>query len=280
MIESFIQSWALFQNAYLAGLLMAALLGFTGVFLVARDQIFLGAAVAQASTLGVAIALWAAEVFAWADFIRSDWFIGFLAVTTSATAALATARGHIARESHEAITGWVFLISAAATPLVVAHSPHGLEEVHKLVASSIIGAQRSDVWILAGVLVVTVIGVVLFGDSLKLLLLDEDMARAVGMQTTRDSALAYLWIGVSVGLSIRISGLLYSFGMLVLPALVAKNLSRHFQPIFWMAPVLAVATALTSFVLANHFDLPPAQLAVLGLAILLIPAWLWRRTTG
>ncbi len=57
MIESFLASWDLFRDTYLVGWLLAVLLSLLGVFVVARDQVFLGAAVTQASTLGVALAL-------------------------------------------------------------------------------------------------------------------------------------------------------------------------------------------------------------------------------
>ena len=50
-------SWALFHNTHLVGRLIRLLLALIGVLVVARDQIFIGAAVSQASTLGIAIAL-------------------------------------------------------------------------------------------------------------------------------------------------------------------------------------------------------------------------------
>jgi ABC-type Mn2+/Zn2+ transport system permease subunit len=58
VIQEFLASWSLFGDAYLVGLASALVLGLLGVWVVARDQIFLGAAVSQASTLGVAVALW------------------------------------------------------------------------------------------------------------------------------------------------------------------------------------------------------------------------------
>ena len=58
MIEAFVDSWGLFADTYLAGWAVAVLLSLVGVWVVARDQIFLGAAVSQASTLGTAVAIW------------------------------------------------------------------------------------------------------------------------------------------------------------------------------------------------------------------------------
>jgi hypothetical protein len=65
------------------------------------------------------------------------------------------------------------------------------------------------------------------------------------------------WLGLAVGLSIRSAGMLYTFGCLVLPALVAKNICREVRPMFVVAPAVAVGTATVGFVLANHYDDPP-----------------------
>ena len=60
MIADFVASWSLFGTTYAVGLLAAIALAQVGLWVVARNQIFLGAAVAQASALGVAAALFAA----------------------------------------------------------------------------------------------------------------------------------------------------------------------------------------------------------------------------
>src|SRR5262249_576313 len=57
MIAAFIKSWQLFKFSYVEGGVCGLLLAIVGVVVVARDQIFIGAAVSEASTLGIAVAL-------------------------------------------------------------------------------------------------------------------------------------------------------------------------------------------------------------------------------
>jgi ABC-type Mn2+/Zn2+ transport system permease subunit len=280
VIADFAGSWALFHNTYLVGWLISLLLALIGVLVVARDQIFIGAAVSQASTLGIAMAL---GIGAWASletapWLRSDAFLSAMAVACSVIAALLTARsGDIGQESHEAITGWVFLVSASVSVLIVAHSPHGLDEIHRLLSSSIIGATRSDVWIFASLLVCTSLGIGLYHRSIMLFIMDPAMAAAVGVRVAWVSVLLSAWLGLAVGLSIRVAGMLYTFGCLVLPALVAKNLCRRVKPMFVVAPLVAVGTATLGFVLANHYDDPPAQMTVALLCLCVAVAWAIRR---
>jgi ABC-type Mn2+/Zn2+ transport system permease subunit len=271
MIQGFLDSWPLFHNAYVAGWLLAAGLGVVGVLVVARDQIFIGAAVSQASTLGLAVAMRLGDVFAASPWLRSDAFLSGIAVAFSAGAALLTARGGgVGRLSHEALTGWVFLFSASVAILVVAHSPHGLEEVHRLVSSSIIGASATDVWVLATVALATGVTFALAHRRLLLLTLDPAMAAAVGVRVRVWSVLIALWIGLLTGLAIRCAGVLYGFGCLVLPALVARNVCREVRPMLVVAPLVAVSAAFAGFVVADARDLPPAQMTVAILCALVL----------
>jgi ABC-type Mn2+/Zn2+ transport system permease subunit len=280
VIAEFLASWPLFRDAYIAGWLIAVLLALIGVLVVARDQIFIGAAVSQASTLGAALALRAADLWAGgsASWLAGDAFLSFLAVLSSVVAALVTARGATAgRESHEARTGWVFLLSASVAILLVAHSPHGLQEVQRLLSSSIIGSTALDLWLLGGLLAVAVPALVVAHRRLLLLAMDAEMAAAVGLRVERWSAAIALALGLAVGLSMHCAGLLYTFGCLVLPPLIARNVVREVRPMFIVAPLVALATATVGFVLANYYDYPPAQMTVALLCALLAASRLrWR----
>jgi ABC-type Mn2+/Zn2+ transport system permease subunit len=280
VIEEFLTSWPLFQNTYLVGWSIALLLSLVGVLAVARDQIFIGAAMSQASTLGIALAMWFGTWIAPATlpWLHSDEFLSAMAVAFSLGAALMTAGwAETDRESHEAITGWVFLGSASLSILIVSHSPHGLEEIHRLLASSIIGATRTDVWGFSALAALTALFLTATHRRTLLFLMDPAMAAAVGMKTGRWAAIISTLLGLAVGLSIRSSGTLYTFGCLVLPALVAKNICREVGPMFVVAPLVAVLTGAIAFVLANHYDYPPAQMTVVLLSLALAIAWLYRR---
>jgi ABC-type Mn2+/Zn2+ transport system permease subunit len=290
-IQSFFASWRLFHNSYLVGWLVGVLLALVGVMVVARDQVFLGAAVSAASTLGIAIALAASSVFPLhsegstlahsPSWLCCDSFQVIMAVAFSVLAALATSRADRAkRESHEAITGWVFLLSTSLSVLVVAHSPHGLEEIHRIHSSSIIGATATDVGVFSVLVAATLVFLLAAGRRLLLLVMDPSMAAAAGMKVGRWAAAESLWLGLVVGLSIRTSGMLFTFGGLVLPPLVAKNLCREVRPMFFVAPVVALATNTLGFVLANRYDFPPAQMNVAVLCFSLLAAWGLRRVRG
>jgi len=279
MIQNFLSSWALFNQSYLTGWLIILLLSLIGVLVVARDQIFIGAAISQASTLGVALTMGASVFFPEEQFpwIHSTIFLSAMAVIFSVIGASITGHGGASgRESHEAITGWVFLISSSLSILLVSHSPHGLEEVHRLLSSSIIGATTFDVWVFGILTALTASFLMAFYRKILLFSLDTSMALAIGMRIKTWNVITSAWLGLAVGLSIRASGMLYTFGCLVLPALVAKNLCREVRHMFLMTPIVAFVIGVTGFVVANGYDYPPGQMTVFLLCLLLVVVWIFR----
>jgi ABC-type Mn2+/Zn2+ transport system permease subunit len=200
-----------------------------------------------------------------------------MAVVFSVIAALITVPGgEDNQETPEAITGWVFLFAASGSILIVSHSPLGLEEIYRLLSSSIIGAASLDVWIFAAFLFLTVIFLGVSHQRLLLFSLDPAMAAAVGLNLKLWGCIIAVWLGLAVGLAIRTSGMLYTFGCLVLPALAAKSLCREVRTMFVVAPLIYLLAGVLGFMLANHYDFPPAQMTVALLCLWLCLAWLWR----
>lgn len=280
MIAEFLSSWSLFHNAYLSGWLISVLLSLIGVLVVARDQIFLGAAVSQASALGIAVGM---VLGSWMTLNEQSWwrshvFYGLMGGLFSITAAFLTSRSRHTpgQDSHEAIIGWIFLLSLSASVLLLSHSPHGLEEVHSLLTSTIIGAKNSDVWIFSSLTAATVLALLRFHRQALLVVIDPDMARAVGLRVDWWNTTFSIWLGIIVGFSIHVSGVVYAFACLVLPALIAKNLSREIRGMFFLAPLTALSTGVFAFVFANYYDYPPGQTATVFLCLLLLMIWICR----
>jgi ABC-type Mn2+/Zn2+ transport system permease subunit len=277
MIQDFLHTWPLFAHTYLTGWLLAVLLSLLGVYVVARDQIFVGAAIAQASTLGIALSMVAASCLSAFHLHALEFGATTWAVVFACLAAYVMSLAFGRRESHEAVAAWIFLAGGSLSVLVVAHSPHGLDEIQRLVSSSLIGATAHDTVLFALLTSLTILMLLRHHRTITLLAVDPPMAAATGLPLRRWTTGLALWLGLAVGCSIRSAGLLYTFGSLVLPALTAKALAREIRPLFLLAPLLALVTAGAGFMLAHHFDFPPAQ-ATVGLQVaLLAVCWLIRR---
>ena len=276
MIQEFVTSWSLFHDSYLAGWLIALTLPLLGVLVVARDQIFVGAAASQASLLGIAFALrlLAALGLTSVGVVSTHALVDVAAGGFAVLAVLLTSAGGGRRtDSHESITGFVFLASASSAVLLMAHSPHGMEEINRLVASTIIGATPRDVALFLLLAGASIACVARYRSELLLLVMDAEMAEAVGLRVKLWNAAIAVWLGIAVGLSNRVAGAIFTFGCLVLPALAARSLCREVRAMFVVAPVLGLSSAVVAFVFAHGLDYPPGQTTAFVQCAILAGAW-------
>ena len=276
-LEGFASSWFLFAESYLVGVFSAVLLAILGVWVVGRRQVFLGAAIAQASGCGVAVAL-ALQLMLGFDSEGMQALVPVLAATSGGLVGLLAAGRSRAARLDEGFVAWVFLVGASASVLFVAHHPEGLEIIHRLLFSTILGSTWSDVIILGGLMFLVAVLGLRFYEPIALLTLDPDASALAGMPVKRWSFVISVGLGVSVGLVMQATGFLYTFGFLVLPVLAAREFCSEIRQILWVAPALALSVVLPSFGFAYAIDLPPSQVAVAALAALVVIGWTYRGT--
>ena len=271
---SFWEAWPLFADAWMSSWLAATLLGLLGVAVVAREQVFLGAAMAQAATAATALGLF---LGASAISLAALHLSGPVAVIAATAVALVTGLGRGHRESLVAL---VFLACTAASLLLVAKLPHGLQEVQRLVASSVIGARRSDTIFLGVLLGVLSLTAMMQHRGLVTWLIDPAFAAAVGIPVRRWAILLALALGLAVGWSLQVAGMLFVLGCLVLPALTARAIVREVRTALVLAPLVAGIGAVLGSLTAHAYDLPPAQTTVALLAAATASAMTLRQLRG
>lgn len=245
---------------------MGGLLSLLGVLVVARNEVFLAAAVAQASVLGVAVAL----AFGWEN-------PAIYAVIFSILAALATSRNSRGNGgSRDETTAWTFLITSSLAVLLLSRSPVGMKNVQSILTSSLLGASRMEAVVFAA-LFCGLAGLIVWNvRRFTLMVMDPVMAAAVGLSVPAWSLVLSALLGLVSGLAIRSTGLLFTFGCLVLPALIARNLCRNVGPMFVTAPAVGLLAVLAGLMGAHAWDFPPGQLVVALLGATLVLAWMWR----
>lgn len=261
MIADLAATWHLFAEAWLAAWLIAPLLALLGIAVVARGQVLLGAAMGQTATAGVALALLAA------DWTGAAWLAeaaGPVAIAAAVATALA---GDLAARQRDGLAGWLFLAGASGAVLFAARSPHGMEEVARLTASTLVGATARDVAV-AAIMLLAVVGVLAAaGRQLAALLIDPAFAAAAGVPIRRWRIVLAVAQGIAIGWSLHVAGALYAFGTLVLPALALRPLVREVGTLAIAAPLAALAAAIAGSLAADLGDLPPAPTTVAILAV-------------
>lgn len=279
-MDAFFQTWDLFWQTYTTGWLVAMLLALCGIVVVLRDQIFLGASVAQASTVGVAVALWIA---AGLSLVREDpaffWILeagaAIFAAGASILAPLLAGRMGL-RLTLESVNGWVFLVSSALSILIVSRAPFGLTEVEQILSAGLLGSQNREILLFGALLALTIFLLLMFRHKIFLSILDPDFARSLRIRAFRIELLSLLWVGLVIGLSLRIAGLVFTFGYLVLPAMAAREISRSPVQLLLISPALALLSSVAGFYFASYLDLPMTHVAVFFIGLCALFSFLWR----
>jgi ABC-type Mn2+/Zn2+ transport system permease subunit len=267
----------LLRDALLGSLLVALVCPLVGVYFVLRRTIFLGVALPQISSAGIAFAFLVYRSFVGAHehggaserLLATVGSLGFTLAGLSILAALERRK-----EMVEARIGVAYAIASAATILFLAADPWGESHMVGLLKGDILATTGTSlVWMAA---IFGAIAVVLFAFRREFLLVsfDRDLATVFGWRVGLWDLLLYLMIGTTISLGVTVAGPLVTFGFLVIPTLTARLLTKRMLGFSILSGAIGFVGAFIGFYCAYRFDLPlgPAEVAVTAILFAAVAA--------
>ncbi|MDH7602317.1 MAG: metal ABC transporter permease [Armatimonadota bacterium] len=248
--------------ALTGGLIVGCLCAFLGVHVVLRRIVFVGAALAQVSSAGVALALCTGANPASLS----------LALTLGGVAAFSV-RSSSRRVTQESIIGVAYASASALAVLFVAKSAHAEAHLLNVLSGNILTITPGQVWLMAILLAMTLLVYALFQKQFLFSAFDPETARASGIRASLWDLLFYIILGVAISFSIRVVGTLLVFAFLVVPAVTALLLSQRFAGIYALAVGSAAISTVSGLVLSYKLDLPTGPTIVAFSAVLLLAAY-------
>jgi ABC-type Mn2+/Zn2+ transport system permease subunit len=239
-----------------------------------RRIVFVGAALAQLSSAGLALALWLAGMGVGAFGLTGHPVALSLIVTLTGALVFAGGRGR-PRIPPDASIGVAYAVAAAAGIILIAKAATG--EAHDIfLQGNILGITNADTLILLGVSVPVLVLHVAFYKEFLFVSFDRETARTLGYNVAFWNVLLYLTLGLVISFAMQFAGVMLVFNFLVLPAVAGLLLARTMAGMFAWAVGTGLVAALIGFSVSVPFDLPtgPAIIAVSGLLVLV--AWLTR----
>lgn len=259
-----------FRDALTASLLMAAMLSLMGVFVVIRRIVFVGAALAQISAAGVALAM----------------LMGFH--HTEAPAMLATVAGVLALSIRprrvvlpaEGAIGIVFALASTLAILLIAKAPGGEADSLQLFYGNILAVTPHELRELAVLSPLLLLVHGLFRKEFLLSSLSPDTARAAGVAVGFWSLVLYLTFGVGISAGIRVAGSLLTFAYLVVPALAGLMVARRSWQVVAVAETVGIGGTIVGLVASVQWDLPSGPCVVAALVAGAGCSWAVARLRG
>jgi ABC-type Mn2+/Zn2+ transport system permease subunit len=254
-----------------AGLLIAGMCSYLGVFVVLRRTVFVGIALAQLAALGVALSF----------YIPLPASVLALAVTLGGALLLSANLGgrFVPRE---AVVGLVYAVATAAGILLVAKSAQGESHVLGLLFGNILTLTLGDVLRLAVVVVVVAVVHGLFAKEFLFASFDPETARAAGYRVGGWNMLFDVTLAVAIAAALNAAGALLVFSYLVQPALFGLLVASRLRWVMITAVAAGLGATLLGLALSILADLPtgPTVVAVSGVMVVFAFVLRWLRRVG
>ena len=267
----------LFKEALYGALVIALGCSVLGVYVVLRRIVFVGAALAQLSSAGIALGMFLYGLGIGGELTHHP---VAMALILSMAGAVFFGFGGGGRSGvpPDAVIGVTYAVAAAAGILLIAKARTG--EAHDIfLQGNILGITHVDTLVLLSVTAPVLIVHAVFYKEFLFVSFDRETARTLGYNVRFWNLLLYVTLGAVIAYAMQFGGVMLVFNFLVLPAVTGLMLARSMAGIFAIAVSAALLAAAAGFGTSVVFDLPsgPTIIAVSGVIALL--AWLGRRLT-
>ncbi len=263
----------LFREALYGTVVIALACSVLGVYVVLRRIVFVGAALAQLSSAGIALAL----------FLSGQGVLLAIADRPIALSLLMTLAGVLffgsgsgrGRIPPDATIGVTYAVAGAAGILLIAKAAHG--EAHDIfLQGNILGITRGDTLTLLATAIPVLLVHLVFYKEFLFVSFDRETARTLGFNVGRWNMFLYFTLGLVIAFAMQFAGVMLVFNFLVLPAVTGLLVSRTMGGTFAVSIGSGLLAAVAGFSLSVPFDLPsgPTIIAVSG--VLAIVAFLVR----
>jgi ABC-type Mn2+/Zn2+ transport system permease subunit len=267
-LREIFSSGFLLRNSVYISLLVGLICPLVGVYLMLRRLIFMGVALPQISSCGIAFAF---ALQAWGvlphmhDEEHGLAFIGSTLFTlpTILLLSLLARRGG---GSVEGRLGMVYVLAGAWSILLLVTNPLGEHGLLDMLKGEIIAVSDADLRQTVTTFAIVVVLFFLFRKEFLLVSFDREMAVTIKKNVLFWDALLFVLIGLAISMAVLSVGPLVTFGFLLIPPHIAHLFARNMKQFAIIASAVGGISAFIGFCLAYRWDFPvgPTDIALLG----------------
>ncbi len=256
LLEPF--QYAFFGRAMIAGVLIGAMCGALSVFVVLRRMSYIGHGLAHSVVGGVAVGV----------AFGLDLYVGAVAATVVSAVLIdrvGRRRGLHADAAIGIVTTAIFAIGVGTLSVVPTRI-----NVEALLFGNILGVDRTDLWVAGGVGVAFLGLLVTLYKRLVFTTFDPEVAGVHGVRTELIELLFSLITAAVVVASVRVLGVLLIAAAVVIPAAIARLVTRSFGATLWLATGIGTVSSIVGLYGSFYVDVPSGPTIVLTGAALFV----------
>ncbi len=253
-------------NALLISVLVGVLLPIVGSFAFLRKSTFFGAGMAHTAFAGAAMGI----------------ALGIEPLLTATLFAIVSAIGiwYLTKSkklTQDASIGVFFSVSMALGILFLSRTGNYASDAMTYLVGNVLAVTDTDIAAVFAVLLFVIAAVLMFWKELFLSTLSEELAKASGLKVDIISLWTMIIMSVAVVVTLKAVGTLLLFGLLVMPAAAAYQLTRRLASMIVVASLIGVFSGLVGTILSIYLDLPTGPMIVLVAFVLMAIAYRVKR---
>jgi manganese/iron transport system permease protein/iron/zinc/copper transport system permease protein len=250
-----------FRNGFIAAVVIGALCGFIGVYVVLRRMSYIGHGLSHAIFGGAVLS------YVW----NINFFIGG-GLWALLAGVLIHWVSHRRWVGADAAIGVVTTSSFALGVAIISTHRSFTRNIEAALFGNILGITNNDVWIVALVSITVFAVLYVIRRPLLFATFDPEVASAYGVSTGGIDLLFIMLLAVTVLVSTQILGVTLVAAAMVIPPVIARYLTQRFQTLLILSPLLGAFCGAAGMFLSFHFDISSAATIVLTSAALFIAA--------
>ena len=258
-----ILNYEFIRRAIGAGILIAAVSSVLGVFLVLRRFSLIGDGLAHVTFGSVAVVMLIGV---------SPMYITLAAlplVMLSSLAILKLTRSRLIQS--DAAIGIVSSIGIATGIILVSLSNGYNVDLFSYLFGNILTVTQTELFLSLIVFIIVVAAVIIFYDDLLAVTFDEELARTMGVKTNRINLILFILTAVAAVLAMKVAGIMLVSAMLILPPLIALQLSLNFKMTIVAAVLFSILSVICGIITAFLLNLPAGgTIVIFNIAFLLL----------
>jgi ABC-type Mn2+/Zn2+ transport system permease subunit len=257
-----------FRNGFIAAVLIGALCGFIGVYVVLRRMSYIGH--------GLSHAIFGGAVLSYV--VNINFFLG-AGLWTLLAAYLIHRISHRRWVGADAAIGVITTSSFALGVAIVSTYRSFTRNIEAALFGNILGITPKDLWIVATISLAVFVALITMRRQLLFLTFDPEVASAYGIATTRTDLVFVLLLAITVLASTQILGVTLVAAAMVIPPVIGRYLTKRFQTLLIVSPLIGVLCSAVGMYLSFYLDISSAATIVLtsaGLFIILESAMVLR----
>lgn len=265
MIEIF--SFSFMRTGLIGAVISGVCCSLIGVFVVLRGMSYVGTGIAHGCLAGVALSF----LMGWNPLLTSALFALMMVIIIE----MLSRRSSLKIDSAIGVT---FSLAMALAVLFIGLLQRYTPDIMGYLFGNLLGVTAPDLWLMGGVGVLVIAGIILFFKEFQFSTFDPEMAEVSGVPAGLVSLALSILMGLTIVVSLQAVGELLVLALIVLPASIAQQVTNSLSKMTLLSVGIGVGAAVSGLILSFYLDIPSGSTIVLILGLLFFLALIFRKT--